>query len=141
MINEKAKKELTKQDYNVLSEILTKSPEVLTQEERAHLVARRGYLTKDTLKEYKIEGGEEAPVEPVTEEAPEAPEEVTPEEVPEEKEEETPDYNGLSKDELTKECKKRNIGINVKTTKGDMIELIEADDKGELEEVEEEGEK
>ena len=140
MINEKAKKELTKQDYNVLSEILTKSPEVLTQEERAHLVARRGYLTKDTLKEYKIEGGEEIEETPEVS-APDAPEEITPEEVPEEKVEETPDYNGLSKDELTKECKKRNIGINVKTTKGDMIELIEADDKGELEEVEEEGEK
>ncbi len=126
MLNERAKKELKKADLDILKEILSKGPTSLSPEERGHLVARRDYLTAETLKEYEITGLEEIPATPPeeTENLETAPEETK------------IDYSLLKKPELIKECKKRNIGINFKTTKEDMIELIEADDRGELEEEE-----
>lgn len=132
MLNEKATKELGKSDLDILREILSKGKGSLSEQERGHLIARRDYLTAETLREYGITELEEMPVtsEPEKEEligAPTLDTETAPEET-------KTDYSLLKKSELIKECKKRNIGINVKTTKEDMVELIEADDRGELEE-------
>ena len=131
-MNEKAKKELNNEDLKVLSGILSKSNEVLTKEDREHLTARRAYLTKEELETYKIKEEVEETVtdpDPVETEEVDAPVNDPVEEVP-------ADYSGLNKEALIKECKKRNIEVTARDTKEALIELIEADDKGEL--VEEE---
>lgn len=126
-MNEKAKKELGTEDLEVLSGILSKSNEVLTKEDRAHLTARRAYLTKEELKNYKITGKVEEDPDPVNEE------EEAPIEDSAVVDEDTPDYDGLNKEDLKKECKKRNIEVEARETKGGMIGLLKADDRGELE--------
>ena len=127
-MNEKAKKELTTADQEVLSEILSKSNEVLTKEEKAHLTARRAYLTKEELKTYKITGKVE-----------EDPNDDNGNEGNDDGDgNDTPDYSGLKKVELEKECEKRNIETPAKVTVADLIELLEADDRGELEDDEDE---
>lgn len=136
-MNEKAKKELTTDDQEVLSGILSKSNEVLTKEEKAHLTARRAYLTKEELETYKITGKveEELDPDPVNEEDKEVKDDDG-----EGPADDTADYSGLKKAELEKECEKRDIEVPAKATVADMIELLEADDRGELEDDDEEDE-
>ena len=117
MITEKGKRELTPKDQKVLNTIIEKSPDTLTAGERGHLVARRDYLDEATLKEYGIEGAEEV-----------APEEEVQDEI------NVNEYETLKKDELIKEAGKRDIGLDGKETKADIVELLELDDKGELDE-------
>lgn len=117
MITEKGKRELTPKDQKVLNTIIEKSPDTLTAGERGHLVARRDYLDEATLKEYKIKGAEEV--------------------IPETDEGDGSDpaiYNSLKKGELIAEAEKRDIGLDGKETKDEIIELLELDDKGELDE-------
>lgn len=132
MITEKGKKELTTGDYKVLSEILTKAPGVLSPEERAHLVARRGYLTEDTLKEYKIKGGEKSNARGA----------ANPEDTDPADNQSPTDYSGMKKGDLLLTCEERNIEVDKGETKDGLIEILEADDRGELEDDDEgEGEK
>ena len=127
-MNEKAKKELNTEDLKVLSGILSKSNEVLTKEEKAHLTARRAYLTEEELKAFKITEEEDTNDDKGNEGNDDG----------DGDEEEAPDYSGLKKEELEKECKKRDIEVPAKATVADMIELLEADDRGELEDDEDE---
>ena len=120
-MNEKAKKELTTKDQKVISKILSKSIEVLTKEEKGILSARRSYLTKEELKNFKIDGKSEV------DENKEA-----------DDEEEATDYSGLKKGELIAECENRKIEVDKRATVAELVELLEADDNGELEDDEEE---
>ena len=130
-MNEKAKEELTIKDQEVISKILSKSIEVLTKEEKGILSARRSYLTKEELKNFKIDGKSEVDPDPVDDE-----------EVDENKEaddeEEATDYSGLKKGELIAECENRKIEVDKRATVAELVELLEADDNGELEDDEEE---
>ena len=136
MINERAKKELGNKDIKVLKGILAKSPEALGKGDKEHLTARRDYLTKETLKEYGIKGGKEEPKDPKTDTGPGNNQE-TGEGGGNDPEGNEPDYSGLNKEKLKKECEKRKIEVAARATKDEMIELLEADDKGELEDDEE----
>ena len=123
-MNEKAKKELTIKDQEVISKILSKSVEVLTKEEIGILSARRSYLTKEELKNFKVDGKvEDTP----------ANDEIEDEEEADEKEK-APEYSELKNADLIAELEKRNIEFEAKAKKAEMIELLEADDRGELEE-------
>ena len=127
MITEKGKRELSSRDQKVLNKILSKSPDVLSDGELGHLTARRMYLSAESLKEYKIKG---------------------------EKEEDTggndggnpdntggnddgadrTDYSGLKKAELIAEAESRNIDLEGITKNAEIIELLDLDDQGKLEE-------
>ena len=111
MINAKGLKELNPKDQERLLTLLAMSPETLTSEQRGHLVARRDYLEEEDLKNFKIKGAEET-----------------------EDEETKVDYNRLKVDNLLDECEKRNIEVDEDAKKADLVEALEADDKGELEE-------
>ena len=118
-MNEKAKKELTAKDQKVVSVILSKSIEVLTKEEKGILSARRSYLTKDELKNFKVDGKvEDVPADDELEEEVEIADKT--------------DYSKLKNADLIADLEKRNIEFEARATKAEMIELLEADDRGEL---------
>jgi len=138
-MNEKAKKELTTRDQEVISKILSKSIEVLTKEEKGILSARRSYLTAEEIKTFKVGGKvENEPDAPVEDEVEDEVEEVVNEKEEEVDEGEGPDHGLLKKADLVAECEKRDIEVNKRATVAELVELLEADDKGELEDDEEE---
>lgn len=57
-MNEKALKELSLKDREYLVDLLAKESQALTPAERGFLVARRSYLTKESLERYEIDGAE-----------------------------------------------------------------------------------
>lgn len=118
MITEKAKRELSPRDQKVLNKIIEKAPDTLTAGERGHLVARRDYLDEATLKEYKIKGAEE--VDTGNEDG--------------QDETNVSEYETLKKGDLIREATERDIELDGKETKADLVELLELDDKGELDE-------
>lgn len=115
MLNEKAKQELSNKDQTFLSELVGRGIKLMTPAEKAHVVARQGYLSKETLKELNIKvleeevdnSGDDSQVSP---------------------------YDSMDFKEVKALCKDR--GIEGVTKKVEMVEALIADDKGELEEEE-----
>jgi hypothetical protein len=114
-MNEKALQELSPKDKNYMEEILAKELNALSEAERAHLVARRGYLTGETLERYEIDGAESEGGGNIDE------------------------YEAMSVKELKAMCNEREIVVDKSVTKkADLVEILRSDDAGELEEEDEE---
>jgi|SRR3989339_2076734 len=117
-MNEKALVELSLKDQNYMTELLAKSAGALTPAERAHLVARRDYLNKETLERLDIKGAEAI--------ADDNGDGDTDNE-----------YEAMTVPELKKMCEERDIEIDPKAKKADLVDILKADDNGELEDEDE----
>lgn len=110
-MNEKALKELSPKDRSYMEDLLAKESEALTESERAHLVSRRGYLTKETQERYGIEGAEASGTGDASDSI---------------------EYETMTVKELTAMAVERGIELAEKAKKADIIEVLKADDAGEL---------
>ncbi|KKP97247.1 MAG: hypothetical protein UR99_C0017G0030 [Candidatus Moranbacteria bacterium GW2011_GWD2_36_12] len=115
-MNEKALVELSLKDQNYMTELLAKSAGALTPAERAHLVARRDYLNKETLERLDIKGAEA---------------------IADDNGDGDTDNEYEAMTELKKMCEERDIEIDPKAKKADLVDILKADDNGELEDEDE----
>ena len=116
MLTDKAKVELSPKDQTFLVSLVNKGVAGLTPVEKSHVVARKEYLTKETIKENGIDELENESVEV------DGSVEV--------------EYKDLKVADLKELCEER--GIEGATKKDEMIEALIADDNGDLDEEEEE---
>jgi len=135
MINLVGKKQLSVKDRKYLEALLIKSKGALTSGEREHLIARRGYLKQEALDKFDIKlkkGDEVNETAGGTDDGNESNEGNGNDGAGDE----TGKYDDWKSKDLKKECKKREIEFVGNASNQVLIELLEADDRGELEEVE-----
>ena len=132
MITEKGKRELSPRDQKVLNKILSKAPDVLSEGELGHLTARRMYLSAESLKEYGIKEGKS---ERTGGNDGGDTDNTGGEDNGNDGEADKADYSELKKVELIAEAEKRNIDLEGITKNAEIIELLELDDQGKLEEA------
>jgi len=165
MINLVGKKQLSVKDRKYLEILLIKSKGALTPGERGHLIARRGYLTTEALDKFGIKlkkgdevneakrGANDGDGNSASNEGSDNTgndgagdggnngSEGTDNSAGSEGNgndgagDEAGKYDELKSKELKKECKKREIEFAGNASNQALIELLEADDRGELEEV------
>ena len=144
MINLVGRKQLSVKDRKYLEALLIKSKGALTPGEREHLIARRGYLTQEALDKFGIKLKKEDEVSEADGATNEGDESGAGNEGDGNEGngndgagDETGKYDDWKNKALKKECKKRNIEFAGNASNQALIELLEADDRGELEESDE----
>ncbi len=125
MITRQGRSELSEADQKAIKDIIAIGKESISPEAFAHLNARRNYLTEDIQEEFGL--GDFAPKK-VTPNAPKKTGEG-------EGEKGNPDYKKMKKPELLDLCEERGIEADEQDTVKELIETLEADDRGELEEA------
>ncbi len=112
MIQDKVREELTPRDATYLADLLKKDKNSITPAERELLVARRDYLTEETLAKYDITG-------------PEIKEEVVAGAGTETTDANKSKYDGVSFADLKKDAKERGIKLTNTLKMVDVVALLE----------------
>ncbi len=124
MITKQGKRELSEDDQKAIEDIIEIGPESISAEARAHLNARRSYLTEEIQEQFGLGEFAKEKVKDAGDSEGSA----------DDNGDKKLDYSKLKKPELIKECEKRGIELEGNETVKDMIETLIADDNGELEE-------